>query len=98
MAFSATDGILQNQASNYWFDFADLLEFGDQFTTGTGSVINQYAHRVDLPTAAMEKRYVSQANIEAFFVNGTDAGGGLRYVRQDGRVSLDILSRVRQTT
>lgn len=98
VAFSATDGILQNQASNYWFDFADLLEFGDQFTTGTGSVINQYAHRVDLPTAAMEKRYVSQANIEAFFVNGTDAGGGLRYVRQDGRVSLDILSRVRQTT
>ena len=46
----------------------------------------------------MEKRYVAQADIEAFFVNGTDALGGKRRVKQDGRVSLDILSRIRETT
>lgn len=95
--FSATDGILQNQTQNYWFDFADLLEFGDQYHTISTVNVASY-HRVNLPSATMDKRFVVQADIEAFFKNGTDALGGARYIQQDGRVSLDILSRVRQST
>ena len=98
VAFSATDGILQNQSGNYWFDFADLLTHGDQFVSWASAAINGELHNVALPTATMEKRYVAQADIEAFFVNGTDALGGKRRVKQDGRVSLDILSRIRETT
>ena len=91
-AFSATDGILQNQASNYWFDIADLLVFGDQFVNYAATVAT--GHVVALPTAALEKRYVADADISAMFKTATTA----EFIRQDGRVSASLLSKVRQTT
>ena len=91
-AFSATDGILQNQASNYWFDIADLLVFGDQFVNYAATVAT--GHAVALPTAALEKRYVADADISAMFKTATTA----EFIRQDGRVSASLLSKVRQTT
>ena len=96
--FSATDGILQNQAANYWFDLADLFVFGDQLVSPAVAATVANAHALGLPSATMDKRFAAQADIEALFINGTDALGAKRYVRQDGRVSLDILTRIKETT
>ena len=89
--FSATDGVLQNQAANYWFDFADLLTFGDQFhNKGNVTPAN---HFLSLPTAAMDKRFASQADVQDLFK--ADANN---YVQADGIVSTSIASNVRETT
>ena len=91
IAFSATDGVLQNQAANYWFDFADLLTFGDQFhNKGNVTPAN---HFLSLPTAAMDKRFASQADVQDLFK--ADANN---YVQADGIVSTSIASNVRETT
>ena len=89
--FSATDGILQNQAANYWFDFADLLMYGDQFHNRTVSIPNM--HGIGLPTSAMDKRFAVQADIEAMFKSAT-----VDQVKSDGIVSTTIASNVRETT
>lgn len=89
--FSATDGILQNQTENYWWDVADLFVYGDQFVNYAASVAS--GHALALPTATMEKRFVSDADIAAMFKTA-----GTEFCRQDGRVSASLLSHVRQTT
>ena len=90
VTFSATDGVLQNQASDYWFDFADLLMYGDQFYTRSVSL---NAHAVGLPDATMNKRFVSQADVQDLFI--ADAAN---FVTMDGVVSTTIASSVRETT
>lgn len=89
--FSATEGIVQNQAANYSLDTADLFAFGDQFVNHAMSVAAN--HGVGLPSAAMEKQFVADADITALFKTA-----GTEYIKQDGLVSLSILSRVRETT
>lgn len=93
--FSATDGILQNQTEDYWFDVADLLTFGDQFVNYAASVAT--GHAVGLPAAnaagVIPKRFVSDADVTALFKTA-----GTEYIRSDGRIGFDILGKVRQTT
>lgn len=88
---TATDGILQNQTEDYWFDPADLLVFGDQFINYAATVAT--GHAFALPTAALEKRYAADADITALFKTA-----GTEYIREDGRITLNVLTHVRQDT
>lgn len=90
--FSNAQGPLGGNATNgYWVDMADLFRYGDQFVnydidadaTGVG---------VDLPTAALNKSYPTEAMIDTIFV-GADATNG---VTEDGIVSLNIQSAIVQ--
>ena len=89
--FSATNGILQNQTEDYWFDPADLLVFGDQFINYAATVAT--GHAVALPSATLEKRYVASADITALFKTG-----GVEKIRSDGRFTPSLLGHVRQDT
>ena len=93
VAFSATDGILQNQASNYWFDFADYLEFGSQFLGRGASATVPLAHAVGLPDAAMNKRFVTQGDVQDLF-----KADATNFVKWDGVVSTTIATTVKETT
>ena len=88
---SATDGILQNQTEDYWIDVADLFKYGDQFVNHAMSAAAN--HGIALPTAALDKKYPTDAMIESLFVTA-----GSEYIREDGVCHLNILSRVRDTT
>ena len=88
--FSATDGILQNQAQDYWLDVRDLFVYGDQFVNHAMSVAAN--HGVALPAAGLGK-YPSEAIAKSFFKTaGTD------FIKEDGVVHLNILSRIRDYT
>lgn len=88
---SATDGILQNQAEDYWLDLKDLFLYGDQFLNIAPTAAAN--HGLAIPTAAMEKKYLTDALIESLFVTA-----GSEYIRQDGVVHLNILSRIGNDT
>ena len=88
---SATDGILQNQTEDYWFDVRDLFLYGDQFWNF--ALAAGANHAPALPSATMEKKYATDAMIEALFVTA-----GSEYIREDGVVHLNILTRMRDTT
>lgn len=72
-------------AENYIVDLRDLLMYGDQFVNFALTETN--AGLVALPTAAMEKRHVASADINALFVGATAA---TQVVTQDGICSLHI--------
>lgn len=87
--FTNLNGPITNQTNGYWVDIRDLFLYGDQFvnfdiTAGVGD------NSVVLPTAAMQKRYVSTTDVDAMFTN---AAGGFNLVRQDGTARLSILGR-----
>lgn len=88
---SATDGILQNQTEDYWFDLKDLYMYGDQFVNFAMSAAAN--HGLALPTAANVYKYPTDAMVESLFVTA-----GSEYVKEDGVVHLNILSRLRDTT
>ena len=88
---SATDGILQNQTEDYWIDVKDLFLYGDQFWNFALDAGSNNAPA--LPSATLEKRYATDAMIEALFVTA-----GSEYVKQDGVVHLNILTRLHETT
>jgi hypothetical protein len=88
------DGPLGNGPSEgYWIDIRDLLVYGDQFVNFDLS--STPAGTVALPTAAMEKRFAAEADIDKLFA---DAAGGSKYIQQEGRISLDILGNQKDTT
>lgn len=89
--FSATDGILQNQTTDYWLDVKDLFLYGDQFVNHAMSASAN--HGLALPAVDAQKRYPTDAMVESLFKTG-----GSEYVREDGVVHLNILSRQRETT
>lgn len=88
---SATDGILQNQVEDYWLDMRDLFVHGEQFVNHAMDAAAN--HGIALPTASLNKKYPSEAMVDSLFVTA-----GSEYVRQDGVVHLNILSRIRDTT
>lgn len=88
---SVTDGILQNQTEDYWLDVKDLALYGDQFINFTPDAGTNHAPA--MPTAALDTRYLTDAMVEAMFVTA-----GSEYVREDGVVHLNILSRLSETT
>lgn len=79
-------GPLRGQTSNYWVDVEDLFRYGDQFVAGGGALPTNFAPA--LPSAASEKRWVTQPIIDAMF-----ASAGVNKVRYDGRTDLSILAR-----
>jgi len=85
--FSATDGILQNQSSDYWVDVKDLFHYGDQFVNIAMSAAAN--HGVALPDAALNLKYPTNTIVNGLFVTA-----GSEYVRQDGVCHLNILSAI----
>lgn len=71
-------------ADGYWVDVRDLFLYGDQFVNFAMSATD--AGMVSLPTAALDKDYVSEVDMEAMFVTAAS-----EYVKQDGVVSLNIM-------
>lgn len=85
---------LTTEAYQYAID--DLLLYGDQWSNIAPSSIDS---KVDLPgqsTDAINHRYPAVADIDALFVDSTDTNG-LRYVRQDGIITLSVNSYVRDS-
>lgn len=84
---------LKGNTDSYWVDVRDLLMYGDQFINFALSATD--AGLVATPTVGLEKRYASEAQIDALFV---DSAGGNNLIRQDGVISLAILgTQVDQT-
>lgn len=90
-----TEGPLQGNVtdSHYWVDLVDLFMYGDQFVNFALTETN--AGLVALPTATLQKKYPSQADVEALFVGTTAA---TRLVRQDGVTTLAIASALQDRT
>ena len=86
--FTNANGPLTGTTNGYWVDLRDLFLYGDQFVNFSMSATDD--NSVALPTAGMNKRYVSAADIDALF---KDAAGGKNLVRQDGTAHLSILGR-----
>ena len=85
---TAPNGPLSNQLSNYWVDVEDLFRYGDQFIAAGGTFALPSGAAPALPSSATEKRWVTQAMIDAVF-----ATAGVNKCRYDGRVDLSILAR-----
>lgn len=72
-------------AGGTWIDVKDLLLYGDQFVNF--ALTETDAGLVALPTAAMQKRYVDGASIDALF------SGANKLIREDGICTLNIAGR-----
>lgn len=88
---STTDGILQNQTEDYWYDVKDLFLYGDQYINFAPDIDN--AHALALPTATGGFKYPSAAMVDGLFVDALK-----NTIREDGVVHLNILSRMVDTT
>jgi hypothetical protein len=85
-----TDGILQNQTEDYWFDIRDLYLYGDQFTNQAMSAANNYG--LSLPDATVDnKSLVTLAMAKSLF---SDSAGTKNFIREDGVVHMNILSQL----
>lgn len=85
---SVTDGPLINQDEDYWFDLADVFNYGDQFVNYTMSAAN---HGLAIPDGnPLNKLFLSEAEIKSLFVDSTND----QYIYQDGTCHLDILTTV----
>lgn len=75
-----------------WIDLRDLFMYGEQFVNF--DLASTDAGLVDLPTAALGKRYPDSDDADGLFVSASPAN----QIRQDGIVSLSIASSVRDTS
>ena len=92
ITFSATDGVFQNQSEDIWVDLRDLYLYGDQFMNWAGDVAG--AHALSIPGDDLANlRYPTEAMIDSLFVTA-----GSEYIREDGVVHLNVLSRIKETT
>lgn len=73
----------------YWLDMRDLFLYGDQFVNFALSETD--AGLVALPTAALQKKFVSDADVDALFVTPASK----QWVREDGMAMLTIAGRQR---
>lgn len=89
---AASDPPLDLNTDAYFVDVKDLFLYGDQFVNFALAATD--ANVVDLPTAALGKRYIDSASVDALFVAASPAN----QVRQDGVVSLSILGRQMETS
>lgn len=97
MADAAGGGPLQAHMSTaMWIDVKDLFMYGDQFLNFavTAGTADGERNVVSIPTAANERRYVSDTDIDALFVTPAS----LQRVRQDGVVSLQIATTLQDTS
>jgi len=86
VATGGSGPLTDTPSGDYWVDIRDLLIYGDQFANFDVSATP--AGFVALPTAAMQKKYATETNIDALF---DDALGGFKHIHQDGILQLDIL-------
>jgi hypothetical protein len=89
--FAAGAGPLSANTDAYWVDVKDLFLYGDQFVNFALTETN--AGLVALPTAALDKRYPTEAMIDALFVSGT-----ADLIKQDGVCKLTVLGALKDTT
>jgi hypothetical protein len=89
---AALKGPVPASTAPYWVDVNDLLNYGDQFVNFALSETD--AGMVALPTAAMEKRYPTLADIQGLFVTGTTK----YFIREDGVCSMQIAGHYRDQT
>jgi hypothetical protein len=88
--FAAGAGPVLGQTDGYWVDVRDLLLHGDQMLNVPLTTTD--AGLVALPTPTMQKRYVSQADIDGLTVTANAV------CRQDGVLKLTIAGTVREVT
>lgn len=89
---------LTGLTNDVWIDMRDLLIHGEQLTTWdlSTAVTAGSINTVNLPSAALNLNYPSQAMAEALFVSETS--GTAQAIREDGIVHLNILgTQVDQT-
>lgn len=87
---TATGGPLPTVTDNYWVDIRDLLMYGDQFVNF--ALTETDANIVAVPTAGLQKRFVSNADIQGLFA-GTDY-----LVSQDGICNFNLKTMIRDLT
>ena len=85
-------GPLPANVDDYWIDLKDLLLYGEQFVNF--ALTETDAGMVAVPTTALQKRYASSTDADAFFASA----GPLNQIRQDGVVSLHIAGSVVDTS
>lgn len=92
--FLATDGPLAGNVgtNDYWVDIRDLAMYGDQFVNF--NLASTDAGLVALPTSALQKKYPVAADADSMFTTPAT----LNKVRVDGRVDLNIKSRLEDTS
>lgn len=95
LKLAATSGLLTLNADAYWIDVRDILMYGDQFVNF--SLASTDAGFVALPTAGLKKKYVSGTDCDALFTYAS-ADPARKEIRQDGVVSLGILSQQRDVS
>lgn len=89
---ATSEGPLQSTTNPYWVDLRDIFIHGDQFINFSLSETD--ASLVALPTAALNKKYVTGTMADALFKSASPANK----IRMDGLVSLSILgAQVDQT-
>lgn len=79
-----------SDSDGYWVDMADLFHHGDQFLNFDPAAVAD-ANLVDLPTAALLKRYADSDDVNALFVGSTAA---TRKIEADGIVSLAVKTQL----
>lgn len=88
---AAGSGPLSANTDDYWIDVKDLFIYGDQFVNF--ALTETDAGMVALPTAGLDKHYVTEAMINGLFVSDT-----ADLVRQDGIITLQVLGALKDTT
>lgn len=88
---SLTVGPFQNHTEDYWYDMKDLFLYGDQLVNHTMSAADN--HGLALPAANTLPKYATDALVESLFVTT-----GSEYIREDGAIFFNILSRFHQDT
>lgn len=95
-AFSADvfggNGTSTGNADGVWVDLKDLLLYGEQFVNFDLSATD--AGLVALPTAALQKRFVSSTDADGLFAAASPAN----QIRVDGLTSLSIATTVEETS
>lgn len=79
-------------AGGTWIDLKDLFLYGEQFVNFATTEVGK--NFVALPTAGMQKRYVSEADTDGFFVSNDSANG----VYHEGICTLGIAGRMGDTS
>lgn len=78
-------GPIQSLTDGYWVDLRDIFLYGDQFVNY--AMTDTDSNMVTIPSTANEKRYATEADIDALFVTPV----GYNLVRQDGVATFNIL-------
>lgn len=82
--------------SAYWLDMRDLYMYGDQFIGSSGFVEGVAAasvQQIDQPSTRLTSKYPVEADADLLFSADTD-----EYIRTDGIVQLEILSKQQDVT